>query len=146
MEIAIIPRWLIKYVSNDYFRQNDINILISSLVIISIFLLFRNIVTEFLNLTPHFCLIDKLFSVECPVCGTTRAFCELSNGNIITAYKFNFSSLFVASFFVLQIPLRLFSLTKEHTHDRINLVSKYLGNIVLILIIMSWVIKLFTKN
>ena len=82
MEISIIPRWLMKYLSNDYFRQNDINILISNILILSLFILFKNTVVDFMNLIPHFCLIDKIFGIECPVCGTTRAFCELSNGNI----------------------------------------------------------------
>ena len=125
MEISIIPRWFIRHLSNNYFRQRDINILLSNLFIISIFILFKNTLIDFLNLIPHFCLIDKLFCVECPVCGTLRAFCELSKGNINKAYNFNITSLFVASFFILQIPLRLFSLVKENTHDRVNLLSKF---------------------
>ncbi len=146
MEISIIPRWLMKYLSNDYFRQNDINILISNLFIISIFILFKNTLIDFLNLIPHFCLIDKLFGVECPVCGTTRAFCELSNGNINKAHSLNFNSLFVASFFILQIPLRLLSLIKDNTRHKVNLLSKYLGNIILIIIFTTWVIKFIIKN
>ena len=143
MEISIIPKWILKYFSNEYCRQNDISILISNILVISIFILFKNTIIDFLNLIPHFCLIDKLFGVECPVCGTTRAFCELSNGNIHKALTYNFTSLFVVSFFILQIPLRIFSLIKENIHDKINLLSKYLGSIILIIIFTNWVIKFF---
>ena len=146
MEISFIPKWILKYFSDDYFRQNDISILASNILIIVTFLLFKNSVIGILNLLPHFCLIDKLFSVECPFCGTTRAFCELANGNIDKALTLNFSSLLVALFFILQIPLRLISLLKESLLIKINLLSEYLGGIILLLIITSWVIYLFIKN
>jgi len=146
MEISFIPRWIIRYFSNDFFRQNDLNILISNLMIISVFIIFKNSLINFLNLLPHFCLFDKLIRVECPVCGTTRAFCEISKGNFTNAYYYNFAGFFVASFFILQIPLRLFSLIKENTRDRVNLLSKFLGNAILIIIFMNWVIKFFIKN
>ena len=146
MEISIIPKWILKYFSDEYFRQNDISILASNILVIATFFLFKNTAIDFLNLLPHFCLIDKLFGVECPVCGTTRAFCELGNGNINKALTLNFTSLFVASFFILQIPLRVISLLKESSHTKINLLSKYLGGIILLLIITSWLIKLFIKN
>jgi len=142
MEISIIPRWLIRYFSNDRLRQNNINILISNILIIAIFVLFRNSLIDILNYIPHFCLFDKLIGIECPVCGTTRAFCEIATGNIRHAYNLNLSSFFVASFFIFQIPLRLFSLLKDKPVDKINLVSKYYGNAVLIIILANWIIKI----
>jgi len=145
MEISIIPRWMIKYLSTDFFRQRDINILISNLLILSFFILFKNSLLEFLSLVPHFCLIDKLFGVECPVCGTTRAFCELSKGNMTNALNFNSASLLVAIFFILQIPLRIFSLVKKNTYKKVNLLSKYLGNTILLIVLANWIIKLFIK-
>jgi len=146
MEISFIPRWLIRIFSNDHLQQNDLNILISNILIISIFIIFKNSLMNFLNLLPHFCLFDKLIGVECPVCGSTRAFCEISKGNFTNAYNYNFAGFFVATFLILQIPLRLFSLTKENIRDRVNLVSKYLGNIVLIIIFINWGLKVFIKS
>ena len=142
MEISIIPRWLIRQFSKYYLRQNNINILISNFCIILIFVLFKNSVIETLNFIPHFCLFDKLIGVECPVCGTTRAFCELANGNIKHAISLNLSSFFVASFFIFQIPLRLFSLCRNKSIEKINLISKYFGNTVLIVIMVNWVLKM----
>ena len=146
MEISIIPRWMIRYLSTDSFRQHDINILISNFLILSFFVLFKNSVLECLNLFPHFCLIDKLFGIQCPVCGTTRAFCELSNGNLSNAFNLNSASLIVALFFFLQIPLRIFSLVKTNTYKKVNLLSKYLGNVILLILLVNWIFKLFIKN
>ena len=132
-----------KYLSNNDFRQREINILISNLFILSVFILFKDSLINLLNLLPHFCLIDKLFGIECPVCGTTRALCELAKGNINNAYHLNATSALVAFYFVLQIPLRSFSLLKENSQKNINSFSKYLGNILLILILVNWIIKFF---
>jgi hypothetical protein len=146
MEISFIPRWLIRFFSNDCLRQNDINILISNLLIISIFIIFKNSLMNFLNLLPHFCLFDKLIGVECPVCGTTRAFCEISKGNLSKAYNFNFASFSIAFYFVFQIPLRLFSLLNDGFHKKVNIISKYLGVAVLLIIVVCWVIKMYQIN
>lgn len=142
MEISIIPGWMIRYLSTDSFRQHDINILISNFLIVSFFILFKNSLLEFLNLFPHFCLIDKLFGIQCPFCGTTRAFCELSKGNLNNAFNLNFASLFVALFFILQIPFRIFSLVKANTCKKVNLLSKYLSNIILFIVLVNWIIKI----
>jgi len=142
MEISILPRWFVKYFSDNFLRQNDINILTSNILIIAFFMLFRNSLIDILNYIPHFCLFDKLIGIECPVCGTTRAFCEIATGNIRNAYNLNLSSFFVASFFMFQIPLRLFSLLNDKYVDKINLVSKYYGNIVLIVILAHWIVKI----
>ena len=146
MEIAIIPNWLLKYLSKDYFRQNDFNILISNSMIILFFLIFKNVLINFLGYIPHFCLIDKLIGVECPVCGTTRAFCELSNGNLANAYFLNATSILVALFFIFQIPLRLFSLINENKRKLINRISKFLSQSILTIILLNWIINLFINN
>jgi hypothetical protein len=146
MEISFLPRWLIRYLSNDSLKQIDLNILISNVLIILTFIFFNNSVMFFMNLTPHFCLFDRLIGVECPVCGITRAFCEISKGNFTNAYNFNFASFSVAFYFVFQIPLRLFSLIKNDSHRKTNIISKYMGFIVLLTMIVNWFIKIYQIN
>ncbi len=146
MEIAIIPQFLIKNLTSDYYRQNDYNILMSNLILILIFAFFGNSLISILNNVPHFCLIDKLTGIECPVCGTTRAFCELSNGNLNNAYFLNKTSILVALFFIFQIPLRIISILKITNTNRINIISKYFSRVILIVILLNWAIKLFTNQ
>ncbi|MFZ4797709.1 MAG: DUF2752 domain-containing protein [Bacteroidia bacterium] len=141
MEISIIPNFIMKYYSNDYWKQNDINILVSNILVISFFILFSNSIIELMNIIPHFCLIEKLFGIDCPVCGFTRAFGEMSNGNIQKAASLNFSSLLVAFYFVFQIPIRLFSIFKTNQQTKINKISKYLGQLIFVTIIASWAVK-----
>ena len=146
MEIAIIPQFLIKNIASDYYRQNDYNILMSNLILILTFAFFGNSIISILNYVPHFCLIDKLTGIECPVCGTTRAFCEISNGNLNNAYILNKTSILVAIFFIFQIPLRIISLLKITNTSRINIISKYFSRSILIVILLTWIVKLFTNH
>ncbi len=142
MEIAFIPNWLIKQFVSKFTIQHELNILISNAFIILLFLILKNRVIELMNLVPHFCLFDKFFKIECPVCGTTRALCEISKGNLNGAYYLNFSSLFVALYFLAQIPLRFITLCNNQLIAKINLISKILESMVLCVILINWLFKL----
>ncbi|MCP4053688.1 MAG: DUF2752 domain-containing protein [Mesoflavibacter sp.] len=146
MEIALIPNFIIKHFASDFFKQNDYNILISNLLIILLFIITGNYLISILNYIPHFCLIDKITGIECPVCGTTRAFCELSNGNLTNAFYLNKTSILVASFFLIQIPLRTFSLLGITKSNTTNKISKYFSQAILTIILINWIIKLFTNH
>lgn len=146
MEIAIIPNFLIKHLSSDFYRQNDYNILISNLTIFLFFAFFGSYLISFLNYIPHFCLIDKVIGIECPVCGTTRAFCELSVGNLNRAYNLNKTSFFVAFYFVFQIPLRIMSISGITKTIKINEISNFFGRVILTIILINWITNLFTNQ
>lgn len=146
MEISIIPQWIIKYLSSDFYKQNDYNIMISNTLLILLFMFLGNSMISILSYIPHFCLIDKIFGIECPVCGTTRAFCELSNGNLNSAFHLNRTSILVALFFIFQIPLRMLSLLGVANTVKINIISKYTSRVILTLILLNWIIKLFINN
>jgi len=141
MEISIIPKWLIRYVSLDSKRQYEANILISNILIIGLFCFFKDTLLNIADRLPHFCLFEKITGIDCPVCGTTRAFCELSKGNITQAYEFNMSSLFIAIFFFFQIPLRICSLSKPQTQKTVTNISRILSWIVIFIIIINWLTK-----
>jgi len=127
----------------DYLRQNNLNILISNIIIIFVFILFRNTLIEFLNLLPHFCLFDRLFNIQCPVCGMTRGLCELSKGNVNKAVSLNSACLLMGTFFILQILLRLYSLFFINSTEKVNRISKLLSNSILFIILILWFLKLF---
>ena len=143
MEIAIIPKWLLKFITSDSSYQCESNILISNLFIISVFVLFGSFLSEIANTLPHFCLFEKITGIQCPACGIIRAFCELSKGNIIQACKLNFSSIFVALFFVSQVPLRICSLCNPQLKSNITKISKSFSWVVLVVMAVNWFIYLF---
>lgn len=143
MEISFIPKWLIKQFYSEFTLQHELNILLSNVIIVLLFSIFNHSLISIMNSLPHFCLFDRVVGVECPVCGTTRAFCEIATGNLKSAYKLNLSSLFVASFFVFQIPLRAISLFNKMLIEKVNKISKYFSFTICVAILTNWFIKLF---
>jgi hypothetical protein len=51
------------------------------------------------------CLFRRVTGWSCPGCGMTRAFCAMSNGDILTAFDFHLAGPFVYSFMVAVIVL-----------------------------------------
>ncbi len=142
MDIAFIPSWLIKIFAKNYTIQHELNILVSNIIVLLTFFLFGRNVIEFINLIPHFCLFDKLVGIECPVCGITRAFCEISKGNYVNAYYLNLSSFFVYIYFISQIIFRIITLMRNHLIKKINILSKIIGRILIGIISINWIIRL----
>lgn len=140
MEISFIPKCLLKYLTPDISKQYEANVLISNIIIAVIFIAFKNSLMDFINAVPHFCLFHKITGFQCPFCGITRSLCELAEGNIILAVKLNASSIFVALFFLMQIPMRIVALAKSNTRNSINSVSKILSIIVVSAMILVWIV------
>lgn len=69
----------------------------SSLTIISVYILPENII---MHLTPV-CQQKKITGMDCPTCGLSRGFMNISNGNIEEAIELNKSSLIIFSLFIL---------------------------------------------
>jgi hypothetical protein len=146
MDISFFPNWIINYFTKDFLKQNDLNILLSNLFIVIVFILFRNVLIDFLNLIPHFCLFDKLTGIECPVCGITRGLCEISSGHFEKALNYNYSSLFIFSIFIFQISLRFTSLFLMKSFDKVNTISKYYSIITLTCVLIIWFFKIYVES
>lgn len=142
MEFAIIPHFMIRHFSNNSSRQYDYNVLLTSILILTSFVLLRSTLFSVLEYLPHFCLIHELFNINCPGCGMTRAFVEVSKGNIVNALNLNSASMILTTFIVIQIPARTVSLVFSSFNKKINSFSTMLGKITLICILFNWIINL----
>jgi hypothetical protein len=68
-----------------------------SFLIISIYIYIKIGVA---SLVPHFCLVEKLFSIECPFCGLTKAFGLLLKGEYLLAFIQNTLSFFLPIYLI----------------------------------------------
>ncbi len=143
MVIAFIPKVILKLFYTDYLRQYELNILLSNILLIVVFVVFGNSLIGFLNLIPHFCLFDKIVGIPCPFCGITRGLCEISKGNIGSAFELNVASFFIALFFLSQIPFRILTILNPNTLQDVTKYSNMMGNILLILIGLNWMISIW---
>lgn len=139
MEVSIIPRFLIKKISNNNIQQVNWNILISTCLIL-LLIPFINIST--LNSIPHFCLFQKIVGIPCPVCGVTRSVVSLSEFNIVESFSYNPAGILIVFSLVLQIPLRIIVLINEKYFKIIQKFSKIVLFIVILSLLLQWFLKI----
>jgi hypothetical protein len=58
----------------------------------------------FRSAMPETCTSRRIFGIECPGCGMTRAFISISHGQFSRAWQFNRASFVVYFFVAVQIP------------------------------------------
>lgn len=143
MEIAFIPAFILKLFSIDESIRNDLNILLSNLLLIVIFVGFGHHLLEVLSYFPHFCLFDRVFGFECPACGVTRAFCEFGEGNIGMGIKKNYAAVLVGVFILMQIPIRLIIILKKESKIVLQKWSRIGSRTIIALLLVNWIITLF---
>ena len=142
MEIAFVPRWILKSFSSNIIIQYQWNILISNISILSFFIIFRSDLILIINSIPHICLFKSLLNIDCPFCGTTRAFTHLAEGDFYNAIKYNIVCIIIALYFAMQIPVRVLSLIKNDIIETVNFYSKIFGVLILCLTILTWILKI----
>lgn len=143
MEISFIPNWILKKLSDNFYDKNDFNILLSNLILVLVFLTFKSSIISISDNIPHFCISQKILHIDCPGCGITRGLCNLSNGKLFESLKINSLSFLIAFYIILQVPLRIYSLIFKKHQKKINLISKRVNKILIILLIINWITKLY---
>lgn len=145
MNISFIPKWLVLLLSNNLEIQIELNILISNLVLIFLFIFFGNNIINLVNALPHFCLFQEVTGINCPFCGITRSICAITEGNFFYATRLNISSLFIFASFIIQVTLRIISIRNISKVKVIMKISKSIDYILLGIIFINWFKFLFNN-
>lgn len=145
MEIAIIPRWFLRFFVPDRDHAYHLNILLSNLfLIVVLFLIYKATSSD--SFLPNICLIDHFLGVECPFCGCTRSLGALFHGDMASAWNYNRVAVLFGAYLFLQLPLRVYLIARRfapgHKLDRI---SNILGKIIFLGFILNWIINLITN-
>ena len=141
MEIAIIPRFIVRKFFRDDINQIHANILISSILIIAV-LIFWCSQGNYLSSVPHFCVFQKALNMPCPGCGMTRSVCSIAEGNVYLAWQYNPAGFFVFLFFIIQIPLRIIALRFCDVSEKVSLFSRIGSIVVICMFFLVWMIRL----
>lgn len=141
MEIAIIPRFIIrKFISNET-NQIHVNIMITSTLVIIVLLFWHSHSSHLLSI-PHFCVFQQLLNMPCPGCGLTRSIFAVAEGNILSAWKFNPAGLFLFFYFFAQIPSRIIALKCHTAQECISRMSRVGSNAVIYVLCLVWIVRL----
>ena len=79
MEIAIIPRFIIRRLFPEEINQIHANVLLTNILVIVLLVFWHNDYV-YLSSIPHFCIFQKTMNIPCPGCGIIRSLFAIAGG------------------------------------------------------------------
>ena len=143
MEISFIPNFLIRLFTQNEVKQINLNILLSSIIVIFAFSIIN---INVLDSISHFCLFHKLTDIPCPACGITRSIYSIYDGNFVESYRLNPNGILILIAFSLQIPLRIIALANQKYFLTVENISKITNKILIVSLITSWIYIIITNK
>lgn len=89
------------------------------------------------------CYYRDHFDVECPSCGLTRSFISIENFKLSDAISYNRIGIFIYFLFVLLLIFNIMGMLKAKRTILFGKIVAVYGIIVCILLMISWLIKIF---
>ena len=86
------------------------------------------------------CLIKKIFNIQCPACGITRAIKEILKFNIIKSFSYNILALPIVLLLSYIFIVNIFN--TEKALKNIQTISKHYY-IISFMIVLSWIINIY---
>jgi hypothetical protein len=93
------------------------------------------------------CLLHRFFNVDCALCGMSRSFVSLTNGNFADAFEYHALGIPVFCFVAMQIPYRLWAIIK--CPAKTPALTKFMagaGIFLLTAVFFRWFYRLFEAN
>ena len=96
---------------------------------------------------PETCSARRLFGIDCPGCGMTRAFISISAGQFQRAWNFNPASYVFYLFTAVQIPWHIIQIWRLKK-NRLPIITRwaYMAPVgMVVLLTINWIWKLSTQ-
>jgi len=101
----------------------------------------------FSSAMPETCTAQRLFGVDCPGCGMTRAFISISSGRFARAWSFNPASFAVYLFVAVQIPWHMIQIWRLK-NGKLPIVTRwaYMAPIAMVVVmVVHWTWRLLNQ-
>jgi len=135
MEICIIPKFILRRISNNVIIQLQWSILISSCIVLISFCIVK---MEFVNSIPHFCVFKEITTFPCPGCGIIRSIYYLYDLKFIKSLSFNPCGVLIVLSQIIQVPLRIIVLSNQSYQTSIDRISILMTRLVLLTLLIFW--------
>lgn len=140
MEIAFIPRRLVRRLTADDARGLHLNVLLSSALLLLLFLwLSRH--PGVLYHVPHVCLVKRYLGIPCPGCGVTGSVLAFARGDFVKAWYLHPAGVLLGLFLGLQLPLRSLALWRSGAGRVVSTISRALGSGLLACLLLIWIYR-----
>lgn len=141
MEIALIPRFIVRKFFSSEADQIHANILLTHLFILFCLIILPGYLVQSSS-SYGFCIFKKIFDIPCPGCGITRSLLNIASGDIYSAWKFNPAGVFLFLYLFTQIPLRMVALKAHSLQARVSQISQWGSKVVLAILILVWILRI----
>jgi hypothetical protein len=142
MEIGIIPKFILRRISDNPERREHFNILASAFLVILLFAS-RPEPLGWLFQVPHVCLVRSLTGLPCPGCGLLRSLRATFGGDLASGWAFHAAGPVLAFLLLAQILFRGWLLARSPGHTSLaragSLVVNRLG---LLALLGGWLLNL----
>lgn len=139
MEVAFIPRIILRRFEIEPARYIHVNVLISHALVVSVAIVFARFPGG-LEMVPHVCLIQYLFNEPCPGCGITRSVLALLQGDFVRAWAFNPIGPLLFLAMVIQVPLRALVLSDPGWSDAAVAAGRWIAGGVMMGLVVHWML------
>jgi len=87
---------------------------------------------------PELCTMKRLWGIDCPGCGMTRAFISLAHGDVAAALSYNPAAVWLFAMMAFQVPYRAVQLVRIYGGRR-EVSLGYLAHFALIVLAVGLV-------
>lgn len=137
MEIAVIPRFILRKYFADAANQIHANVLLTNLLVVAVLVFWPAAAT-----LPHFCAVHQLLNIPCPGCGVTRSLLAMAGGDLVAAWTHNPAGVFLFGYFLLQIPLRSIAMACPGSGIPLSRISRFGGQMAVFILFSVWFVRL----
>ncbi len=146
MEFAFFPGWMLKYIAPGKVFPRHLNILLSNLLLIIFLYSFYGAFSNNSFLT-NVCLVEYIFGVDCPFCGSSRSLGAFFHGDISAAWIYNRAAVILGFYILFQVPLRVYLFLNDNDKStKPERISKYAGRMILLFFGLNWIVNLLSTN
>ena len=141
MEIAIIPAPLLRPFCSDPARRLQLNLGLSSLLVMICFLV---ISPASLAHIPHVCLFRSLLGVPCPGCGITTSLFALARFDMRSSVLANPAGVLVAASLMAQASVNSWMYLQRRSAAAASRLLRITAGATLPALVLVWVLRLIS--
>ncbi len=93
---------------------------------------------------PIHCFLYHTFGIKCALCGLSRSFCALADGDLLQAFQLHPLGPVLFFFTVFQVPYRLYALAirPKRINAKMRKTHAIFAAVVLVAILINWLFYL----
>jgi hypothetical protein len=93
---------------------------------------------------PWYCSLHEVFGIKCALCGLTRSFCHVAQGNLVAAVQHHRLGPLVFTLFCLEVPYRAYAIAVSPRRIGASIAKGHATLVALVVaaVVVNWLLYL----